>query len=284
MTVPTQSAAPMSRTEKQALLRRILVERISRVRTEPASFAQERLWFLDRMGDAGATYNMPAALRLSGPLDVAALERALGEEVRRHESLRTSFAESDGAAMQVITPFSGFTLPVEDLVSVDADDRDAEVRRRAADDAARPFDLATGPLFRASLLRLGAEEHVLLLCTHHVVSDAWSMGVFFRELSALYAAFTAGTEASLPALPMQYADFATWQREYLKGQVLDEQLAYWRQRLDPGALLELPVQYADYAVWQREQLRGEALERELAYWRERLAGLFPALGGDHRRS
>ncbi|HYR12019.1 MAG TPA: condensation domain-containing protein, partial [Longimicrobium sp.] len=215
---------------------------VDRDRPLPLSFAQERLWFLDRLEGGSAQYNVSAALRLGGALDAAALERSLGEIVRRHESLRTVFREVDGGAVQVIAPFAGFALPVEDLSALDAVAAQAMVRRRAREDAARPFDLAEGPLVRASLLRVADEEHVLLLCIHHIVSDGWSMGVLFRELGALYAAFARGEGDPLPPLPVQYADFAVWQREQLRGEVLDRQLSYWKERLAGApALLELPT-------------------------------------------
>ena len=190
----------------------------------PLSFAQERLWFIDRLEPGSAVYNIPMAWRLGGALDRAALERALGEIVRRHEALRTVFAEVDGSPVQVIAPFGGFALPVEDLSASSEADREAAVRQRAGEEARRPFDLAAGPLFRAALLRLGGEDHVLLLSMHHVVSDGWSMGVLFRELSALYAAYREGGESPLPELAVQYADYAVWQREQLAGEALDRQL------------------------------------------------------------
>ncbi|HEX8321936.1 amino acid adenylation domain-containing protein, partial [Longimicrobium sp.] len=206
----------------------------------PLSFAQERLWFLDHLEPGSTTYTIPAAWRLGGALDEAALERALGEVVRRHEALRTVFAEVDGSPVQVIAPFGGFALPVEDLSGMD----EAALRRRAGEEARRAFDLAAGPLFRAVLLRLGEEDHGLLVSMHHIVSDGWSMGVFFRELSALYAAYRAGGESPLPEPAVQYADYAMWQREQLEGEVLDRQLAYWKERL-AGApeLLELPTDH-----------------------------------------
>ncbi len=148
----------------------------------PLSFAQERLWFIDRLEPGSPVYNVPTVLRLRGALDERALERALGEIVRRHEALRTTFREVDGSPVQVIAPFGGFTLPVEDLSGLGEADREAALRRRAGEEARRAFDLSAGPLFRAALLRLGAEDHVLLLSMHHVVSDGWSMGVLFREL------------------------------------------------------------------------------------------------------
>ncbi|HVG43869.1 MAG TPA: condensation domain-containing protein, partial [Longimicrobium sp.] len=215
---------------------------VDRDRPLPLSFAQERLWFLDRLEGGSATYNLPGALRFAGALDAAALERALGEIVRRHEALRTVFREVDGGAVQVTLPFAGFALPVDDLSGLPETARETEVRRRAREDAARPFDLAEGPLFRAALLRVADEEHVLLLCTHHIVSDGWSTGVLHRELGALYPAFARGEGDPLPPLPVQYADFAVWQREQLAGEVLDRQLAYWKERLSGApALLELPT-------------------------------------------
>ncbi|HEX6371569.1 MAG TPA: amino acid adenylation domain-containing protein [Longimicrobium sp.] len=268
MTAPNPSAAPLSRDQKQELLRRILAEKMSRARTAPASFAQERLWFLDRMEAGSALYNIPAALRLTGALNAAALERALGEIVRRHESLRTTFREVDGAPLQVIAPFAGFALAVDDLSAADAASREAQVRRRARDNREQAFDLAAGPLFRASLLRLAADEHVLLVCIHHVVSDGWSMGVFFRELSALYEAYGSGAASPLAEPAAQYGDYAARQREQLNGQALDRQIAYWKGQLAGApALLELPTDHARPAVqssrgaFERVELSAGVLER-----------------------
>ncbi|HEX9937882.1 MAG TPA: amino acid adenylation domain-containing protein, partial [Longimicrobium sp.] len=208
----------------------------------PLSFAQERLWFIDRLEPGSATYNVPVVWRVGGALDQAALERATGEIVRRHEALRAVFPEVDGSPVQVIAPFGGSTLPVEDLSGLSAADRDAALRRRVGEEAGRAFDLSAGPLFRAALLRLGAEDHVLLLCMHHILVDQWSLGVLRRELSTLYAAYREGRESPLPELAVQYADYAVWQREQLAGEVLDRHLAYWKERL-AGApeLLELPT-------------------------------------------
>jgi len=221
---------------------------VARDGAPPLSFAQERFWFLDRM-PGGAAYVIPSVLWMEGALDAAALERALGEIVRRHEALRTTFAEDGGAPVQVIAPFAGFALPLDDLSALDPAAREAEARRRVEDDAARPFDLATGPLFRAALLRLGEAEHVLLLCVHHAVADGWSLSVFFRELSALYAAFAAGSESPLDAPPVQYADYALWQRARLRGETLARELAWWTERLAGApALLELPADHPRPAV------------------------------------
>jgi amino acid adenylation domain-containing protein len=245
---------PAQRREllKMALARDLVRDRAEPPPIEPAaregrlplSSAQERLWFIDRMEPGSAVYNIPVAWRLAGALDVDALERALGEIVRRHEALRTTFAEADGAPVQVIAPFGGFALPVEDLSGLSEADREAAVGQHAGEEARRPFDLAAGPLFRAALLRLGAEEHVLLLSVHHIVADGWSMGVLYRELSALYGAYRAGGESPLPELGVQYADYAVWQREHGEGEALERHLAYWRERLaGVPELLELPTDH-----------------------------------------
>ncbi|HEX7239342.1 MAG TPA: amino acid adenylation domain-containing protein, partial [Longimicrobiaceae bacterium] len=210
---------------------------VTREQAVPLSFAQERLWVVDQIEPGTAVYNIPAVLRLSGALDTAALERSLAEIVRRHEALRTVFASVGGRPVQVVVPASSVELPVED-VSADP----GRVRLRAEEEARRPFDLAAGPLFRARLLRVADGEHALLLCMHHVVSDGWSLGVLFHEMSALYGAFAAGRESPLPELPVQYADYAVWQREWLTGETLDRQLAFWRERLAGApAELELPT-------------------------------------------
>jgi amino acid adenylation domain-containing protein len=202
----------------------------------PASYAQERLWFLDRLAPGGTAYNMPLALRIQGDVSQATLETVLGELVRRHETLRTTFGERDGQPVQLIVPPGPWTLPLVDLSGLPAEDRDAESRRLAREEADRPFDLQRGPVLRAILLRLGEQEHALLLTLHHIVSDGWSMGVLVRDITALYG------RAALPDLPIQYADFAVWQRGWLTGEVLERQVSYWRERLAGApAQLDLPT-------------------------------------------
>ncbi|HST63392.1 MAG TPA: condensation domain-containing protein, partial [Longimicrobium sp.] len=254
---------------------------VERTGVLPLSFAQERLWFIDRLEPGSTAYNMAWPLRLRGPTDVGALERAVGEIVRRHEALRTTFGEVDGSPVQVIAPFDGFALPVEDLSALGDADREAAVRQRAAEEAGWVYDLAAGPLFRASLLRLDAEDHALLLGMHHVISDGWSMRVLLRELTVLYAAYREGRESPLPALPVQYADYAAWQREHLQGEMLDRQLSYWRDRLaDAPALLELPTDHPRPAVQtfrgasERIELSGALLERLRGLGRSEGATLF----------
>ncbi|MET0399320.1 MAG: non-ribosomal peptide synthase/polyketide synthase [Longimicrobiaceae bacterium] len=208
----------------------------------PLSFAQQRLWFLWQMDPAGAGYNMPFPLRLRGRLDARALESALGELVRRHESLRTVFVPTPEGPVQEVRAPAPLPLPAADLGALPADGRGREALRLAEEDAARPFDLRRGPLLRASLLRLSDDDAVLLLCMHHVVSDGWSTGVLFRELSALYGAFARGEASPLPEPEVQYADFAVWQRERLSGDRLAALLAWWRERLHGAPrVLELPT-------------------------------------------
>ncbi len=208
----------------------------------PVSFAQQRLWFIDQLQPGGSAYNIPTALRLRGPLDVMAMEQAFTSLVERHESLRTTFDVRDGEPVQVIHALPHFPLPVVDLSTLPPEECEAEARRLATHEAQRPFDLARGPVFRALLLRLGEQDHVLIGTMHHIVSDGWSMGVLVRELTALYAAHATGQEARLPALPMQYADFAAWQRSWLQGEALERQLGYWRQQLSGAVpVLELPT-------------------------------------------
>ena len=220
------------------------IERVPRGGPLPASFAQQRLWLVDRLEPGSPAYNVPFALRLRGGLDTAALRAALGGLVRRHESLRTTFAERGGAPVQVVHPAAGVAVPAVDLRGLVPTAREREAGRLAREEALRPFDLARGPLLRATLLRLGDEDHVLCLDVHHVVSDGWSMEVLVREVSALYGAFSRGGEpaARLPELPVQYADYAVWQRAWLSGGALEAQIGYWRERL-AGAppLLELPA-------------------------------------------
>ncbi|HOR01588.1 MAG TPA: amino acid adenylation domain-containing protein, partial [Anaerolineae bacterium] len=206
------------------------------------SFAQQRLWFLDQLEPGSPLYNIPGSVRLTGPLQVEALERALGEIVARHEVLRGSFASREGQPVQVIAPALDVPLPIIDLRALLGPEREAEALRLAREEAQRPFDLSRGPLVRAMLLRLAAEEHVILLTMHHIVSDGWSLDVLLRELGALYAACAAGRPSPLPPLPVQYADYAAWQRERLAGEALEQQLAYWRQQL-AGAppTLDLPT-------------------------------------------
>ncbi len=218
------------------------VAAVGRAGKLPLSFAQQRLWFIDQLEPGSPLYNVPVALRLSGRLEAAVLTRVLTEVVRRHESLRTTFSVVGGEPVQVVHPASEMALEVEDLGAFAEAEREVEARRLAGAEAQRPFDLAAGPLLRVRLLRLAEDEHVLLLTMHHIVTDGWSMGVLVKEVAALYEAYLKGEESPLPELPVQYADFAAWQRRWMSGEVLERELDYWRRQLG-GELpvLELPT-------------------------------------------
>ena len=208
----------------------------------PLSFAQQRLWFVHQMDPASSAYNMPMAFRLSGRLDVEALEWALNEILRRHEILRTTFDVLDQQPVQLVAPSRTLKLSVTNLGSLPAPLREVEAERFANEESQRPFDLACGPLIRATLLQLWPNEHVLLLTIHHIVSDGWSQSILMNELSVLYEAHVTRRGSPLPELPIQYADFAEWQREWLSGAVLDQQIDYWRKHLSGAPpSLELPT-------------------------------------------
>jgi len=204
----------------------------------PLSFSQERLWFLDQLQPGSTAYSIAARRKLRGPLDVAALKLALRDLVQRHESLRTIFPDSDGAPVQRIGPPELVSLEIADLEHEPAATRAAAAWQLVREHAGRPFDLASGPLFRPVLIRLGPDDHELCIVVHHIVADGWSLGILVRDLTALYAARLTGHSSSLPALPIRYVDFALWQRYRLSGEVLDAHRQYWRARLAnlPGPL------------------------------------------------
>jgi amino acid adenylation domain-containing protein len=207
---------------------------------EAMSFGQQRIWFMDQLSPGGFAYNITGGLRIEGPLDVPALERALGELIRRHEPLRTVFVAVDGQPVQVVQPEGEFRLPVVDLEGEPAASRDAERTRRMTEEGRRPFDLGRGPLFRAHLYRMGRAEHALQLTLHHIVADGWSLGVLAKEMTALYSAYATGA-AVPPPPPVRYADIVRQQRERLRGPGYEAQAAYWRERFTPPPpVLELP--------------------------------------------
>ncbi len=257
MTDFAQRLAALSPEQRKLLTSRLARQELGRVEVapiprrataEPAplSFAQQRLWLLDQLEPGGSAYRLPMILRLNGALDLGALREALDVVVARHDALRTTFPLAEGMPVQAVAPPTTGTLRVEDLTGAPDPGREAVVRQRLREEARTGFDLARGPLFRALLLRLAPEEHVLLLAMHHIISDGWSLSVLFRELGLSYRALLEGADPSLP---------------------------------------ELPIQYADYAIWQRQRLQGAALRREVEYWRGRLAGAAPALDlvTDHPR-
>jgi amino acid adenylation domain-containing protein len=246
------------------------VPRVEGTNEFPLSFTQQRLWVLDRMDPGNAGYNLPIAGWLRGALDTAAMEQAFNAMRARHEALRTVFAERNGQAVQVVQPFSPVPLPVLDLTHLPPAERQAAVHRIAQEQLNTGFDLATGPLFRARLLRVAPDEHAIAGCTHHIVSDGWSMGVFIRELNTLYAAFRDGRPDPLPPLQVQYPDYAVWQRRHLGEAGLRRQLDHWRDAL-AGAppALEIPTDHprppveshrGDRIWLQTEPSLGEALK------------------------
>ena len=238
-----------------------------------ASFAQERLWFLNRFEPGSAFYNVPAASRLRGPVDLAALRRTLDEIVRRHEALRTTIAEREGQPVQVIAPALALPFPVVERRDLPPAEREREAARLAAEEAQLPFDLERGPLLRCTLVRFAADDALLLVTLHHIVSDAWSLGIFFGEISALYEGFARRRPVELPELPVQYADFAQWQREWLRGEVLERFLAFWRGQLAGApAVLELPT---DHPRPEVQTFRGALTHFALP---AALAGALSALG------
>jgi amino acid adenylation domain-containing protein len=257
---------------------------VPRDRDLPLSFAQQRLWFLDQLEPGNAAYNIAVAVRLRGPLQASLLELALSEIVSRHEALRTVFTAVDGEPLQRVLPPGRFPLPIVDLQALPAARGMGLLSRLAREEGLRAFDLSHGPLLRVSLLRLGEEDHVILLSMHHIVGDGWSMGLLVRELTTLYRALAAGEPPPLPELRVQYADFAHWQRDWLRGRVLEEHLAYWRDQLGRGdPVLELPTDrprppVQGYRGTVRSRLLAPDLAQELRMLgRRRSATLFMTL-------
>jgi amino acid adenylation domain-containing protein len=237
------------------------LERVERSGKLPLSFAQQRLWFIDQLEPDSAAYNISAAVRLRGALNIEALRRSFEEIVRRHEVLRTRFVTEAGEPQQVIDDRWEVDLPVLDFSHLPEAKRETEAREWAAREAAQPFVLSEGPLLRLGLARLSEDEHVLAVTMHHIISDGWSVGVLIREVSALYEAYSRGQESPFADLTVQYGDFAVWQREWLQGDVLDQQLSYWREQLAGLVPLELPTDRPRPAVPSH---RGEVLSFDLS--------------------
>ncbi|HEV2472257.1 MAG TPA: condensation domain-containing protein, partial [Chthonomonadales bacterium] len=209
------------------------------------SFAQHALWFIDQLLPGASTYNIPASVRLRGALDAQVLQQSLTEIVRRHEALRTTFMEEDGAPRQVISASKSQALPITDLGNLPESERENAARALLLTEAQRPFDLSRGPMLRTSLIKLDSQDHILLVTLHHITADGWSLGLFAAELCALYTAIRSQAASPLPELPVQYADYAVWQRERLSGALLANHLAYWKQQLaDAPLVLEIPADHS----------------------------------------
>ena len=218
------------------------IESVSRENNIRLSFAQERLWFLEQLESDVTAYTIRTAIHISGVLDLVALERTLNELIRRHESMRTTVSIENGLPCQVIPSELELNLSLSDLSDVSETEREGEIQRILSTESRRPFDLSNGPLIRATLLKWREDDHILLFMMHHIISDGWSMGILFEEISDLYRAFREGDVSPLPELPIQYADFAHWQRKWFQGEVLENQLAYWKNQLDGiPAGLEFPT-------------------------------------------
>lgn len=228
----------------------------------PLSFAQERLWFLHRLEPESVVYNISRAIRLKGRVERQVLEQCFNEILKRHDILRTTFTENDGEPAQIVSPHTEISIAVVDLTGLRGSEREAAASKAAAEEAAQPFDLVNGPLYRIRLLKLDEEEHIALFTLHHIVSDAWSASVLVKELVVLYRAFSGGERSPLVELPIQYADFSAWQRNWLQGETLEEMLGYWRRQL-AGAppVLNLPTDGTRSHAQEGQQ--GERLSRVL---------------------
>ncbi|MBW4673831.1 MAG: amino acid adenylation domain-containing protein [Desmonostoc geniculatum HA4340-LM1] len=267
--LPTIAKLAKSIDDKQLIFKSLPpIERVSREIELPLSFAQKRLWFLEQLERGSSTYNMPAAVYLNGPLDIHALEQTFKELSQHQEVLRTSFKKVNGHPVQVIASSVSISIPIIDLSEISPEKQFVKVQQSILQEAQQPFDLTKSPLLRVSLLRLGEESYVLLLVMHHIISDGWSIGVLIRELSALYAAFSKkesslrdATQTPLAELPIQYADFAYWQNQWLQGEVMEKHLSYWKQQLVNLPVLELPT---DYPRPEIQTFRGTRQHLELS--------------------
>jgi amino acid adenylation domain-containing protein len=233
----------LSPEEKRDLLAKLLKKAAESTDTFPLSYSQERLWFLEQLEQLGAAYNLWLCLKIKGPLQVEALRRSFNEIVRRHRVLRTTFSLEEGEPVQVVGDSLSVPLPLEDLRKFPQNERLDRARESALRETESPFDLAQGPLLRVKLYRLERQEYILLVTMHHIVSDRWSMDIFIREMAVLYDALTKGDPSPLPELPQQYTDFALWQRRWLRGEVLESQLNFWKKEMADPPILDLPTDY-----------------------------------------
>ena len=285
-TVARQAQLVSAAMRAEHLRERPPIEPVPRGDGLPLSFAQQRLWFLDQLRPESATYNLPEAVRLRGRLNVALFEQALGEVIRRHEILRTRFADVDGHPRQVTVPHGVLLAPAVDLRELPDAEREPEAARLARQESRRAFDLARGPLVRVRLVRLAADDHIVLFNMHHIVSDGWSQGILLREVTSLAQAFAAGRPSPLPGLVVQYADYAAWQRAWLRDEVLDREMAFWREQLAGASpRLELPTDrprpalMTDHGARRPWRLRPECTSRLRQISREERATLFMTLVG-----
>ncbi|MFN0165018.1 MAG: amino acid adenylation domain-containing protein [Bryobacteraceae bacterium] len=248
----TKMTADLSSRDKRALLEALVRKKGSQKaeepKTAPLSFAQQRLWFLDQMSPGNTSYNMATTYRFPFPVDPELLERSLNEVIRRHEALRTSFRSEEGRPVQVIAPSLRLPLPRVSLQHLPEGQREAEAQRLINEESGFAFDLSTGPVVRARLFELAPDDAVLLITLHHIIGDGWSLNILIRELKALYTAFRTGQTSPLPELPIQYADYAVWQRQWLQGELRRVQLDYWKRQLAGLPVLQLPLDHPRPAI------------------------------------
>jgi amino acid adenylation domain-containing protein len=262
----------LGEVETEARKHGFVIQPVPRDGNLPLSYAQQRLWFMDQLEPGGFTYNMPNFFRMTGKIDLESFRKSLEKVIERHEVLRTRFPVVEGKPVQEIMEPYRLKMPVIDLTGKEGGEREAEARRLATEEATKPFDLGRGPLMRVKLLKLGEEEHIVLLTLHHIVADAWSIGVLVREFAALYEYYVRGEEAELADLEVQYVDYAVWQRERLVGEELERQVGYWREALTPmPPVLELPADHERprVATYRGQKQRIE-IKKEMA---ERVRGL-----------
>ena len=240
---PAKPVSQLTASEKRRLLEELTKKNTAAPLSYPMSFSQQRLWFLDRLNPGNPFYNVESVAPIPGPFDVPALEKAINAIIERHAVLRTVFREMDGEPRQVVMPSLPIKLVVVDLSVLPKEQRESETERIVTEDAREPFDLANGPLIRAKILVLGYNHRLFVLRMHHIVADGWSMGIFSRELLAFYGKFAFGVAPDVPKLPIQYADYAVWQRKRLAGETMQKQLEYWRQQLDALEVLALPTDF-----------------------------------------
>ena len=207
------------------------------------SFSQERMWFIHQLAPESAAYNMASGLRIEGELNLSLVEQSFNKIIDRHAVLRTTFDVIDGVPVQIIAPARPITIPVVDLRSMNDSERNEKIRQLVKANARQPFDLINGPLLRVLAIKQGERDHILSACMHHIVSDQWSSGVLLREFAAIYNALSADTDIPLPDLPAQYADYSMWQRDWLKGDILQAKLAYWKKQLEGISVLDLPTDF-----------------------------------------
>ncbi len=248
------------------------IQRLPRDGYLPLSFAQQRLWFLNQLEPESAAYNLPSVVKLKGKVDIPTVKRTIQEVIRRHEILRTAYQVVDGEPMQLILPEVTFDLPVIDLRQLPLEEQKIRTEQIVHEEAQRPFNLTQGAIPRAVMIQLKNEEYLLVYTMHHIVSDGWSMDVLNREMGILYEAFITGRPSPLAELPVQYADFASWQRKWLQGDVVEQKINYWKQQLAGVPVLQLPTDYPRPAV---QSSRGDTerlkLPRELADGLKRLS-------------